>query len=290
MKKYILKFALVALSMGALVSCDEDTVTYGGKNFVSFDKVASTRYTFFENGGVSEIPVNLAFPVSSDINVTFTVQSDVAVVGEHYNVLTPGSFTIPAGETTGYIKIEVLDNDIMNDSKSINVTLTGISDSNVTLGLEDEASKYKRFLIVNDDCTTNFLEFVGVYNVQDTGTGAVIGTAEVDVNEDADCNVLRISGILDNVYDSTIDTFINFELRPGNNPTTGENVGTLSAYQQLYCAECFSYEGAQQNILYTGTGNFNLNVNPKRLSINGSLSFANGISIGSPTVTLIPVE
>ncbi|MCO6148317.1 Calx-beta domain-containing protein [Flavobacterium sp. NRK1] len=291
MKRYILKLALFAFCAGTLMSCDEDTVTYGGTNFVSFDKVGDIQYPFFENRGVSEIPVNLAFPKSSDVTVTFTITSDVAVEGVDYNVLTPGSFTIPAGETTGYIKIDVVDNDVMDDSKILNITLTGTSDSSVSLGLADEGSKYKNFLIVNDDCTTNFLEFVGKYSVVN-GDNDVIGTAEATVNETGECNILWISGVIEDVLENPTDTYIQFTLVPGANPATSENVGTLSAYQQLYCEKCYTDENStQQNILFTGGGQYNLNVTPKRLAITGNLFFQSSVSpIASSNVRLIPVE
>ncbi len=202
MKRYIVKLALLALETTALVSCDEDTVTYGGQNFVSFDKVASTRFNAFENIGTAEIPVNLAFPKSNDVVVNFDITNSQGTEGVDYIVLTPESVTIPAGETTGYIKIQIINNEILNDSKSLEITLTGLNDSKVALGLVDQGSKFKRFLIVNDDCTTNFLPFVAQYNVLDSDN-VVIGTAEADVNDNGDCNILRLTGVLEDLTGGT---------------------------------------------------------------------------------------
>lgn len=267
MKKYILKLALLSLSMGTLMSCEEDTVTYGGKNFVSFDNVASVRYPFFEHKGISEIPVNMAFPKSNDVVVNFTITSDVAVEGVHYNVLTPGSVTIPAGQTSTNIRIEVIDNDIMDDSKSLNLTLTGVSQGDITLGLADQGSNYKRFLIVNDDCTTDFLEFYGKFDVRNDA-GDLLGTANVDVNENGDCNILMIKGVLDDILQNETDNPLQFSLIPGTG-ANGKFRGTLSAFEQLYCTDCYSTGGKTYSILYKGGGRFN--APERKLDISGSV-------------------
>lgn len=273
MKKYIFKLALLSLCMGTLMSCEEDTVTYGGKNFVSFDNVASIRYPFFEHKGISEIPVNMAFPASNDVTVSFTVTSPVAVEGVDYIVLTPGSVTIKAGETSANIRIQVIDNDIMNDSKVLDLTLTGVSGGDITLGLADQGSDYKRFLIVNDDCTTDFLEFFGKFDVTND-EGDVIGTATADVNENGDCNILLISGVLESVIRNTTDKPIQFEFVPGAG-ANGARRGTLKAFQQLYCEECYTDpDGNKQTFLFEGGGRFNADATDGRptLDITGGIS------------------
>ncbi|MDV6170159.1 Calx-beta domain-containing protein [Flavobacterium sp. DG1-102-2] len=281
MKRYILKLALLALGTSALVSCDEDTVTYGGQNFVSFDRVSTLRYNAFENIGVSEIPVNLAFPKSNDVVVNFEITNPTGVEGVDFIVLTPGSITIPAGETTGYIRIQIVDNDILNDSKSMDITLTGINDANVALGLLDANSKYKRFLIVNDDCTTNFLPFIAQYNVLDQDD-IVIGTAEADVNDNGDCNVLRLTGVLESTFANGTDegVFVDVTLAPQG---TNKNSGTISSVQQLYCVECYN-DGDTNNTLIVGVaGTFSNGTvtNPngvKQLSLNTTIYTASSTS------------
>jgi len=286
MKRYILKLALLAISTVAFVSCDEDTVTYGGQNFVSFDKVASTRYNAFENIGIAEIPVNIAFPKSNDVVVNFKVDKSTGTEGIDYTVLTPGSITIPAGATTGYIKIQITNNDILNDSKSLEITLTGISDSSVALGLVDKGSIFKKFLIVNDDCTTNFLPFVAQYNVIN-GDDVVVGTASADVNENGDCNVLRLTGLLEDVAGTGTDegTYIDITLVPGGG-ANGKNAGSITSEQQFYCAKCFTYPDAQTNndvlLKITGTfGNTTVN-NPngvKQLKLNSGFYLASSTTV-----------
>lgn len=286
MKKYILKLALLTLSMGTLMSCEEDTVTYGGKNFVSFNDVASTRFNFFEHKGISEIPVNLAFPKTTDITVTFTVTSTVAVEGVDYTVLTPGSITIPAGATSASIKIQVIDNDILDDSKSLDVTLTGVSAGDVTLGLADLGSDYKRFLIVNDDCTTDFLEFFGKFDVRND-EGDLIGTANADVNENGDCNILMIGGLLDSILQNETDKPLQFNFVPGAG-ANGSKRGTLTAFEQEYCSACYTTAGNSHTVLFKGGGKFNALGDVRELTITGSIYTVSpdGIPEGAATSTV----
>lgn len=289
MKRYFLKSALLVLSMATLISCDEDTVTYGGKNFVSFERVASNRISFFEHLGTSQIPVDIAFPVDHDVTVKFTVTSDNAQAGVHY-VLPSNEVTIPAGATSANIEIQVIDNEVFNDSKALAITLTEISDSNITIGLEDAGSKAKRFLIVNDDCTTNFFDFVGLFGV--TASGTDLGVAEVDVNDNGDCNIIRISGVLDNQLQNPTDTYIEFTMTPGTG-SNGANQGSLTSVQQAYCVDCYTYQEVAQTFLFTGSGTFLVNANTTRLIVSGTLDAASGVEglQGIPTsVTLTKIQ
>jgi len=289
MKKYIVKLALLALSTVAFVSCDEDTVTYGGQNFVSFDKVASTRYNAFENIGTAEIPVNMAFPKSNDVVVNFKIENSTAVEGVDYTVLTPGSITIPAGATTGYIKIQIVNNEVLNDSKSLEITLTGISDSNVALGIADTASVFKRFLIVNDDCTTNFLAFITKYNVIND-KDVVVGTASADVNDSGDCNVLRLTGVLEDVNNNgTADgSYVDITLAPA---AGDKDRGTITSDLQFYCEKCLQdNDGTENDVLLKIGGTFS-NKAVKQLKLNTSLYFpSSSTAVTSSSVTLKPIN
>jgi len=290
MKRYFLKSALLILSLATLISCDEDTVTYGGKNFVSFERVASNRITFFEHLGVSEIPVDIAFPVNHDVTVKFTVKSEngIAVPGVDYNVVS-NEVVIPAGATSGNIKIEVINNEIMNDSKALEITLTEISDSDITLGMKDAGSKFKRFLIVNDDCTTNFFDFVGDFYV--TAGGDDIGIATVDVNDNGDCNIIRISGPITDFQGLVTDNYLQFTMAPGAG--ANPNTGSLTGVQQLYCSECFSNNGKQQTMLFSGGGSFSYNVaqDVRKITITGTMTPASGDFSGQPSnVTLEKIK
>lgn len=286
MKRYFLKLALVTLSVVTLVSCEEDTVTYGGNNFVTFEDVAVITYPFFENNGVSEIPVNMAFPQSVDVTVNFTVDSDVAVEGVDYTLITPNVITIPAGETTASIKINVIDNDILDDSKSLKVTLTTTSDANTTVGLADAASKSKNFLIVNNDCTTTAFSFLGTLNYETSGAFPYSGVAEANVTDAGDCNVLMISGDFSGINRSQAAPIkFTFETNSSEIP---DPTGTLKADQQLWCEECYNPDGTAYNIFFSATGTYTTTGSTKRMIVTGTTNIDGFTTVTETTVFTKP--
>lgn len=281
MKKYFLKLAFVALGVTTLVSCEEDTVTYGGQNFVTFDKVASRNFPFFENAGTSEVPVNMAFPVSHDVTVDFDVTENGAAAGTDYNLLNT-QVVIPAGETTGYIKIEVIDNTILNDSKSIDLKLTAISDSGITLGLQDDYSLDKRFLIVNDDCTTTGFAFLGDLNFTTSGSFDYDGDALAEIDEQGNCNTLLITGDFSGLGRAQAAP-IRFTFAP-NSSEVPDPTGTISADQQLWCEKCYTTEGKTYNILFSATGTYSTTGTNKRMIVSGTTTID---GLGSLTETTV---
>lgn len=283
MKKYIFKIALFALSMGALVSCDEETVTYGGHNFVTFDKVASTRLVAIEDKGDFATAVNLAFPLSTDLVVNLTVASTVAVEGVDYTVPAK-SITIPAGETTVNFVITAINNNITNDSKIVEITIASVSDASVTVGTNDIGSPYKKLVLLNEDCPTRFTDLLGTFDAFDDEDG-FLGTAVVDINDTGDCDVLRITGVVESVLGNETDTYIEVKLVPGSG-STAKTKGTLSSFQQLYCAECYqnSDNGFNETFLLTPSGNFNTLTG--EITISGPFVTASGSISTTSTVIL----
>jgi hypothetical protein len=290
MKRYFLKLALVTLSVVTLVSCEEDTVTYGGNNFVTFDQVSEFTFPFFENNGVSEIPVNMAFPQSVDVTVNFTAVSEdgAAVEGVHYNLLTPNVITIPAGETTGYIKIDVIDNDILDDSKSLKITLTAASDANTTVGLADAGSKTKNFLIVNNDCTTTAFSFLGTLDYETSGAfdEPYTGTAVASVTDAGDCNVLLISGDFSGINRSQAAP-IKFTFQT-NSAEVPDPTGTLKADQQLWCEACYQPADINYNIFFSAVGTYTTSGSVKRMIVTGTTNIDGLTTVTETTVFTKP--
>ena len=286
MKKYIIKSALLAtLAFATLTSCDEDTVTYGGQNFVTYENVANTRVSAFENGGIYEIPVNLAFPTSQDVTVSFEVTSDVAQAGVHYELLTQSPITIAAGETQTIIRINVIDNDILNDSKSLQVKLLEVtSDSSIAVGLADEGSYEKSVLLLNNDCTTNFFTWVGDLNWTRSGENAGSGTAIGDVNSFGDCNILKIQEGSDFAYGPSQEFPVEFTFTPG---TSGPNSGTVVAGEQIWCQQCYDEGDKSYDVLFKATGSFNATT--KKLIISGECFISLG-SFGARQTVFEPAQ
>jgi len=265
MKRYIYKIGLLAVAAAAfLVSCDEDTVSYSGENFVTLQNVASTSLRFWENGGDFKIPVTIAFPVDHDVTVGFTFTSNTAVAGVDYTL--PGNtVVIPAGKVTADIVIGVIDNEILDDSKVFQFNLTSISDSGIALGIANPGSKTKRALLVNNDCTTEFAIWFG--DLDPVVNGASIGDATGDVNENGDCNLLLVTG---DIYPNRTSTSpIVFEFRP-NSP--GATSGTIRIQKQLYEAGGYDDDGTALDVFYEGSGTYNEVTKVIRITGHTSLS------------------
>lgn len=278
MKKFILKVALIALFAGTLVSCDEDTVTYGGQNFVSFDKVASTRLIALEDGGDSETAINLAFPLSTDLVIEVDVKPVIGQEGVDYTVPSK-LITIPAGETTANFVLTAIDNTITNDSKIIEIKILSTNNPSIAVGLNDIGSPYKRMVLLNEDCTTRFTDLLGSWEVFDAGDLAYLGDAEIDINDNGDCNILRISGIVDNIIANPTDTYIEITLAPQNGNATR---GTFTSYQQLICAECWvnsANDGLNETLVIQPSGNF-ITTGTQQITLNGVFDTASGFYTG----------
>lgn len=281
MKRYIYKLGLLAIAAATfLVSCDEDTVTYSGENFVTLQNVASTSFRFFENAGTFTVPVTIAFPVDHDVTVGFTLTSDTAVEGVDYTI--PGNtVVIPAGKVTADLVINIIDNDILDDSKVFQFKLTSISDTGIALGIANPGSTTKRALLINDDCTTEFAIWFGDLNVASNGSNA--GTAIGDVNENGDCNILLVTGLLHPGVGES-DGPINFVFTPSSE---GATTGTVVAESQLYQSQAYTEAGVTYDIFYTATGTYDEVT--KVLNIVSSARISLG-PFADRTVQLTPVE
>ncbi len=116
---------------GMMISCEEQDNRYQGPPVVEFQRSitgVSTDYTVGDGAVVDTAVVQLVGPhQTSDMNLTFAVENtSTAVEGTHYNLLTTGTFVLPAGSSFGYIRFEVLtDNAAAGESFSIDFTLTG---------------------------------------------------------------------------------------------------------------------------------------------------------------------
>jgi putative cell wall-binding protein len=72
-----------------------------------------------------DLPVTMSAAEASDVQVSYEATGGTAVQGQDYQ-LTPGTFTIESGETTGTIPLTILENSTEQD-KTIEVTLSNPS-------------------------------------------------------------------------------------------------------------------------------------------------------------------
>lgn len=117
MKSIIYKFTFFIALFAFASSCIEDidqTRIFEGDPLVEFNSpVSNANYNRLTNAGAGAITerVNLIAPhFTSDQTLTFRVDSELttAEAGVHYNLLSNGTFVIPANSSFGDAGIEVL--------------------------------------------------------------------------------------------------------------------------------------------------------------------------------------
>ncbi|MCX6734277.1 MAG: fibronectin type III domain-containing protein, partial [Candidatus Peregrinibacteria bacterium] len=86
-----------------------------------------------EGRGSAVIPVSLSAPSGETITVNYAVTGGTATSAMDY-VLNSGTLTFPAGSTTKYIPLTVVDDVLVESDETIIVTLSGAT--NATLGLQ----------------------------------------------------------------------------------------------------------------------------------------------------------
>ncbi|MEO1055034.1 MAG: hypothetical protein AAFX87_30650 [Bacteroidota bacterium] len=134
MRKLIRTYSLASLiCIIAMItmSCEEQDNSYSGPPVVEFQR-SITGVTAQYSSGVGTVIdtaiVQLVGPhQTSDMNLTFSVEnSSSAVEGTHFNLLSPGTFVIEQGSSFGYIRFEVLtDNVTSGENFQLDLTLTG---------------------------------------------------------------------------------------------------------------------------------------------------------------------
>ena len=115
-----------------MLSCEEQDNSFKGDPVVEFQQgrrgSVSVDYTADSGIVIDTAVVQLVGPhQSNDKNLSFVVDNtSTAVAGTHYNLLTNGTFVLPAGSSFGYIRFEVLtDNVTAGENFTIDLTLTG---------------------------------------------------------------------------------------------------------------------------------------------------------------------
>ncbi|UOY07005.1 YncE family protein [Muricauda sp. SCSIO 64092] len=135
-------FLMVALTGLFFTSCnnDDDQPVLPGVS------ISITQDTFGEDSGTITVNFNTTETFDTDVTLTYEV-SGTAVAGEDYTAL-PGTLTLGAGESSVTQNLVLLDDDDVEPSETITITLTAVdggtdfisSDSSVTLTITDNDS------------------------------------------------------------------------------------------------------------------------------------------------------
>jgi hypothetical protein len=194
-KRYIASLLLTG-AMFSMFSCEveEDEYYFKGQNFVAFNQES---YTVFENGEeplLITIGASVGNGVKEDVTIEYTVAGN-AVEGVDYNLNSPLTVTIPAGETNATIEIEPINNAQFDLPRTIELTITSVSDPNLIIGInsKDKLQSSVSVTLVNDDCQVNTSPWEGSNTVTRASSG-LTHVSPLAKNANGDCNILSITG------------------------------------------------------------------------------------------------
>ena len=119
--KSILALGVLAAGGAFLASCNNDLPTFSDKNaFVAF--TSSTAYAE-EDGGEIEIAVMLTSLHGMDADVEFEVVDSTAKEGEHFTFEGEKVLHFTKDESTQYIKVKIIDNDVYGGNVAFTINL-----------------------------------------------------------------------------------------------------------------------------------------------------------------------
>ena len=104
---------------------------------------------------------------SSDVTISVSITGTNATAGVDYEIVGASEIVIPAGsfESTTGLRIKAIDNDTQSsEDKSISVSITGVSDSDLTIGKgvgEEATNKTAMITLVDDECPDQISIFSG---------------------------------------------------------------------------------------------------------------------------------
>ena len=148
----IKKYTFAICILIAFIGCETDDSTIGlGEQvrYVQFSPRATGETV--ENQGSIMIPLGLAAASNPDgITIDFSVEALSANANGAFEVTT-NSVTIPAGEFITNIPVTLIDNAEEDGVKTIQLTITGVSDPDIGLGLGNSETFRSFTLTINDD-------------------------------------------------------------------------------------------------------------------------------------------
>ena len=206
--------AVTAGNVGVVLDPAPANVT---ASLLIIDNDSATVSVATNSNGSETGPVNGMFTVtqtnvsSTDTVVSFTV-GGTATSGSDYVPLT-GAVTIPAGATTATINVPVIDDNLVESTESVVLTLTGITAENVGVALDPNPANLTASLNISDN---------------DTSTVSIASTS--NGNEAGPVNGVFT---LTSAKPSSIDTVISYSVAgtamPGSDYTALNGTVTIAA-------------------------------------------------------------
>lgn len=194
-----IKYTTVALLVLGTSSCDalldEEVTDFGATPvLVQFENISSKAF-FIQTDEhpvyTYEVPVTLIGgknqPINKAVDVTVSVDpSSTAKEGVEFNLLT-NQVTIPAGEMSANIEIEVLSENL--DAFDPKTVVLDIQSAGLTISEDSSTS-----IVLQAACELDMESFIGTYKAVESGLfGAA--TREVEIVAGPEANTLLIKGL-----------------------------------------------------------------------------------------------
>lgn len=170
--KNILTYSVLTLSVFMLNSCFDDpgSDTILTQKFVSFG-AQNGNMVIVESDLTDTLLLEISYAQSSDVAVTYKVETNGAIEGVDFEIDAPNPIVIPAGQYSVKLPINVTNNLVYDgdDPRIFTVTLTGVSSSGVGINGVTSAT----ITITDDDCPFTVADWYGVYTVDEAFTSGV---------------------------------------------------------------------------------------------------------------------
>ena len=125
--KYIELLIILCCCTFAFWACDDD-VKVGQESSNLIASFKDTTYTVYENAVSAEIEVMLSAPASRDLTLNVAVQNEENVQENKDYVLQAKSILIPKGRNSAVIGLDLVDDNIENQPRSLDLVLVGGTD------------------------------------------------------------------------------------------------------------------------------------------------------------------
>lgn len=170
MKNIIKTLSLLTITAVFFASCESnDNPTFNADG--DFVQLATDDNGTTPNGFVLENspnPIVTSFildgPKTNDVVIEFEVTSDDP---SRFMVVSGTSITVPAGETSGEIVIQPIDNFNTDGDAQVVVALSTSNTFNIGVAGDGNFSVSRTITISDDDCPIAINDFVGLYNVSE---------------------------------------------------------------------------------------------------------------------------
>lgn len=159
-----IQILLSSLLVGIVtLSCSDKTAT------VKTVKFTATQSTYSESSGTVSIPVSISEKESANVTVTYTWSSptDTTYLGGDFMIDNIGTLVISAGQTSGVINLQILDDTQVDGQDDIKLTITAVSGGNAKLSGTASDLSTEILITDNDTAPTDKLQVDITWHLKD---------------------------------------------------------------------------------------------------------------------------